>query len=428
MARIDTAALQGLRPLVQVPSVRPGTDAALATARPGDSLAVRDGASGLALAKSRLDQLDVLLTELKRLTAEQDQPGALADRQREIDALIASIDQAAAEVALQRGFDHIAVTAVSPEVVFHNITEATLDPGESLDLDIFVRQSAQQGALFLSMGGTSIDLGGAASSFAVEFSGPLGSRELQFSSSMSLNNIATAINSVSRDTGIEAQASGTGIVLRSRELGSGEFVSVRILDDGGIEGRDTLGIYTMLADDADTADRATGAAYNSREAARGIADPGQDIIALVDGEPVHGTGATLTFATAHVAGSVTLATGDLTDSEGANAQNLGLLQALTVSVLKTADDGGELATAPHLPDVDALRGQVSTRRAFLEMLQANGALHLPPTLDAWAGSSGEPIDQSLAAAWAQDAREALLAGDRVDGAIDPRRVLDLLDP
>lgn len=429
MSRIDAASVQGLRQLLSQPALRPGiTPGTLTPGRPGDSVALRQGhsAGSLALAKQRLDQLDVLLTELKSLTSDQARPDNTVDHQREIDALIASIDQAAAEVALRRGFDHIALTNVSPEVLFSDITEANLDPGESLDLEIFVRQSAQQGALFLSMGGTSLNLGGATSTFTLEIAGSLGTRALSFSSSMTLSNIAAGINAFSKETGVHAVASGTGIALQSTGFGSGDFTSVKVLSHGGIHGADNLGIYQMLEDDADTPDGTTGVSFQSLQAFRGIDDPGQDIVAAVDGEPVYGQGATLTFATAKVSGTIELATGELTDPRGANAQNLGLLQALTVSVLKTADNQGELATAPDAPDTDALHSRVSNRLSFLQLLHDAGITHLPPTLASWSGAEAGQVDADRAAALAAEARHALITGRHVTSAHDPSTVLQLL--
>lgn len=423
MGRIDAASVQGLRQLHLTGLRTHPAPGAPPSGRHADTVAVAGATAGsLSEAQQRLERLDLLLSELKHLTSRQDDPRGVADRQRQIDTLVASIDQAAAEVAMRRGFEHIALTQVSPEVAFSDITEANLAPGESLDLEIVVRQSAHQGALFLSMGAGTIDLGGATSSFILEISGSLGSKTIQFSSSMSLVNIANAINAQAGDTGIQAMASATGIALRSASFGSNDFTSVRVLDDGGIEGPETLGIYAMLEDDTDTADRSTAVAFDSLQALEGLKDHGQDIVAAVDGEPVYGRGATLTFATARVAGTIELATGELTDPRGANAQNLGPLHAMTISVLKTADDHGELATAP--PDV--LHDRVSTRLAFLESLQHAGVSHLPPSLGPWVGADGASLDAPSVQELAQGTRQSLLTGAPLNTAHDPHRVFELL--
>ncbi len=428
MNSIDPVALQALRPWTPAqPHASPRTPVMGGRVADAASFAgsfAGSGAGEFAQAQGKLERLDLLLTELERLTRLQAGEAHTDTRQREIDELIASIDNAAAEVALRRGFEHVALTNISPEVVNANITEANLPPGESLDLDINVRQSAQRAGFYLSMGQATIDLGGTDFSFHFRFAGPDGASAMAFASGQSLNNIAYAINTKSDETGVLAEVSGTGIVLRSADYGSDDFVSVQLIDNGDINGEPEIGIYNLASDDANAADPTGFVAFDSRKAAEGVTDQGQDVVALVDGEPVFGDGASLSFATPRLTGTLELAVGALTGRDGANAQNLGALTALTVSVLKTADDQGEQATAPELPDqpaIDALRERIRGRLSFLDQVKSD---QLPPAAVAWAGQLQTGVDDPTTLA--AHIRAELLGDATLSTHPDPQRILSLL--
>ena len=63
-----------------------------------------------------------------------------------------------------------------------------------------------------------------------------------------------AINTFTDVTGVQAVVSGTGILIKSEEYGSNEFVSVKVIDDAGINSTDnggaaaaTRGIYNRVS-------------------------------------------------------------------------------------------------------------------------------------------------------------------------------------
>jgi flagellin len=162
-----------------------------------------------------------------------------------------------------------------------------------------VTASAQQGGMFLSMGGTSLNIG-TGSSFVVEISGSKGSRELSFSSGTSLSKIVDAINTFSDVTGVAASlaaTSATRISLASSDYGSSEFVSVKVIDDGGINSTGngdgstpSRGIYNRANADWTNANTTiSGTFANSHN---GVIDYGQDLKGTINGIAITAKGKT----------------------------------------------------------------------------------------------------------------------------------------
>ena len=423
MATIGMVGWHGLRPLVPgappTPPTRVAAGGGVAAGRLGDLLAVRGGGAPASE------------IELKGLAGGAEVASATPERQRRIDTLIASIDAAASEVAVRRGFEQIAVTEVSADVASFEIADADLAPGDSEDVEILVRQSAQRAGLFLSMGAGTLDLG-TGSSFVLEIGGAGGAFEVVLSSSQSLATVAAAIDAHAPETGVRATVSGTGVSLRATGYGADEFVSVKVLDDGGIGTADNIGIYRMEDDDANAADPYKDNNFHNAD----IIDAGQDVTAVVNGVNVIGAGTSLAFSTPKVTGTVELGVGALSDPNSANAEHPGRLHALTVSVLESADGAGEMAHGPgawpdELADGAALRSRVDAGLGFLGMLREAGSRRLPGASASWLDGASRReaggIDEAEAGRLAAEAREALLGGGRpVIAGISASRVLGLL--
>jgi flagellin len=189
--------------------------------------------------------------------------------------------------------------------------------GDSLQVDVQVTASAQQGGLFLSAGAANIDLG-TNSSLVLEVTGNKGSRELSFASGTALTTIAANINSFSDVTGVTATVSGTGIKLASNDFGSSQFVAVKVVDDGGFVGANA-GIYALEADDWDAADTAASTAYSA--AGNGVTDLGQDVGMTINGINATATGKTARINTDFLDVAITLNT--------ATSQTLGVVGGAT---------------------------------------------------------------------------------------------------
>ncbi|MCH8887832.1 MAG: hypothetical protein IIC13_14705, partial [SAR324 cluster bacterium] len=68
-------------------------------------------------------------------------------------------------------------------------------------------------------------------------------------SGATLEDVAASVNSHTGETGVEASVEDGRVVLRSESFGSDTFVSVEIVDDGGVTGT-TTGVYTFVEGDA----------------------------------------------------------------------------------------------------------------------------------------------------------------------------------
>ncbi len=146
-----------------------------------------------------------------------------------------------------------------------------------------VRARAQEAGFLLSCAAPfyGLDLATSDSTFVIEVAGNLGSRTLSFASGTLAHHVAAAIRSFEDVTGVRAYVSGsTGSVrLQSIVAGGDQFVSVRIIDDGGIEAGD--GIYGLDPNDYSR----VGAFVSSyADAGEGVIDHGRD--AFPEVEPV----------------------------------------------------------------------------------------------------------------------------------------------
>ncbi len=288
------------------------------------------------IAEGGLTEVSSLLTELQGLVTTTANTAGLSGEEKEanqlqIDSILQTIDRIASSTSFQGtrllngNFDFTA-DSVAAEVEGFKINGAKLGFEETLDVDVLVTNSAQVGGFFLSFGGTEIDLAGADSSFTIEIAGSEGSRELTFASGTSLTAIADAVNSFTDVTGVEAEVSSTGIRLESDEVGSDEFVSLKVVDDGGVTGTGTIGVTEFETDNTEAADNGTNTAFG--DLSNPIKDSGQDVEATINGIQATTDGARARINTDFLNVDVTLTTG----TAGApNAQNLGKVDAFTIT-------------------------------------------------------------------------------------------------
>lgn len=284
------------------------------------------------IAEGGLQEVSSMLQELQGLvTASASSAGLSASEkqanQLQIDSILQTIDRVASATSFQGSkllngnFDY-KVSSLATGISEARVNGAKFN-GSSLDVNVLVTQSAQQGALYLSMGGSSIDLG-TGSSFSIEIGGAQGARELTFSSGTTIANIAAAINSFTDVTGVQATVSGTGIRLNSKEFGSAQFVSVKAITDGSIAGTN-VGVYAMEAGNARDA-ASSGSAFSASATRNGIRDAGQDLGATINGIVATAVGKTARINTDFLDVSVTLGT---STSEALGAVGTGRSFAIT---------------------------------------------------------------------------------------------------
>jgi hypothetical protein len=179
--------------------------------------------------------------------------------------------------------------AVGTEQVRANVL---LPPGGSLDVNVQVTVSAQQAGFFLSFGGATINLSAADARFVIEITGNGGAQELSFASGTSIGSMRDAINSFTEATGVVATASGTGLTVKSVEFGDDQFVSVRMVDTGGINTAiATGGVYVLNATNNNAALPNVSTLFTA--ASNRITDLGQDIDGVVNGWNAVGNGRSL---------------------------------------------------------------------------------------------------------------------------------------
>jgi len=307
------------------------TNAAISNAQRADQV--------VNIAEGGLQEISGLLTELQGLlTASSNSAGLSQDErqanQLQIDSILQTIDRISSSTAFQgmkllNGNMDYTVESVSSAITDYRINAAKFT-GSSLGVDLVVTQSAQQGIMFLSMGGTSINLNDAGSgNFTIEVTGSKGSRELSFASGTALSTVVNTINSFTDVTGLVASvaASGsftTGFTIKAEDFGASHFTSVKVVNEAGMQGSDNnIGLYNFEADDASTVDTTITAKFDSNSAANGVRDAGQDIGATINGIAATSKGKTARINTDTLDLEVTLSTSD--------AQSLQTLSAFTIT-------------------------------------------------------------------------------------------------
>lgn len=202
------------------------------------------------IAEGGLDEVSGLLNELQSLITQTANDAGLSVEEKEanqlqIDSIIQTIDRVAAATSFQglkllNGGLDFSSDNVNSNVKSFSVFGAKLNFNGTRNVDVLVTGSAQTAGFFMSMGGATINLGGAGaadganSTFVVEVSGSLGTREFSFASGTALTDIAGAVNSFTDVTGVSATVSGTGVRLDSTKFGTSEFVAVNVVDDGVI--------------------------------------------------------------------------------------------------------------------------------------------------------------------------------------------------
>jgi flagellin len=278
------------------------------------------------IAEGGLQEISGLLTELQGLVTNTASRAGLSSEEKnanqlQIDSILQTIDRVASStnfqgIKLLNGNFDFKTSSVQSGVADFRVNAAKFN-GASLSVDMQVTGSAQQGGMFLSMGGTSINTD-AASSLVIEISGSKGSRELSFASGTTLSKIVSTINTFSDVTGVTASiaaASSTRIGLTSSEFGSSEFVSVKVINSAGINnstnngtGATNRGLYNRGSAAFDTANTTLTSSFSA--ATNGVIDYGQDLAGTINGIAVTAKGKTARINTDFLDVELTLSTSE----------------------------------------------------------------------------------------------------------------------
>lgn len=306
------------------------TNAAIANSERADQV--------VSIADGSLTEVSSLLTELQGLITATANGAGLSSSEREanqlqINSILDTIDRIASATNFQgtkllNGNFGFTTEGVSGAVDDFTIRGAKFETS-SLGVEVVVTQSAQQGQLYLNIGGANLDLAGQTSSFVVEVGGALGARELSFSSGTSAATIAATINSFKDVTGLVASASASGVTIRSVDYGSNEYASVKVIKDGGLQAVAAgVGIFTFEAGDANTVNSGSGVDFNSNQAKQGVRDKGQDVGATINGLVATSTGRTISVNSDFLDVKITLSA---TAGSGANAITAGGVKAFDIT-------------------------------------------------------------------------------------------------
>jgi len=286
------------------------------------------------IAEGGLQEVSGLLTELQGLVTNSANDAGLSVQEKnanqlQIDSILQTIDRISSSTSFQgkkllNGNLNYTTTDVNAGVTDFKVNGAKLAYGSSgIDVRAVVTTSAQKAGLVLSTGGALNLNGGVNSSFTIEITGNLGSRELSFASGTTVQNVIDAINTFTDVTGINANSvTGTSsIKLASEEYGSANFVSVRVVNDANIQGTG-VGIYRMQGTDFNTASTAT-IGFASTGATNGVRDIGQDIVATINGIAATSNGKTTRINTDFLDVQITL--------DDTNAQQRGNVDAFSIT-------------------------------------------------------------------------------------------------
>ena len=276
------------------------------------------------IAEGGLQEINTLLIEVQGLVGESANEAGLSTEEKEanqvqIDQILQTIDRISSTTSfngaklLNGNYDF----RVSGDANFSALEDFSIDgakipTGQTVSVDAVVTASAEHAGLFLSFGAAAIDLG-TGSSLVIEIAGSKGSREFTFASGTTTAQMRDSINSFSSVTGVSA-AGTTQLELKSKEYGSSEFVSVEIVDDGGIGV--TAAIVSMSATDETKLGATIGTFNNAVSNEAASRDEGVDIAGIINGVKAAGKGRTLSINTDALAVTMTLTAG-IAQTEGA---------------------------------------------------------------------------------------------------------------
>ncbi len=299
------------------------------------------------IAGGGLDEISGLLTELQTAVVQAANKSGQSSEERnagqlQVDSILQTIDRLSSSTNFQgtkllNGTFDFRLSAISAGVTDVRVSNAKY-AGKTLDVNVDIVASAQQAGLFLSAGGSALNLN-TGSSLVLDIGGSQGSRQLSFSSGTTLNQIRDAINTFTDVTGVQAVVSGTGVLIRSKDFGSNEFVSVKVTNAAGINsttngdsGTPARGIYNRQAQAFNSNNTTINTSFAS--GGNGVLDAGADVQALVNGTKATAVGTRINVNTDFLGFDATLSAG--------NAQTLGALGG-SGSAFKIAGGGAEFS-------------------------------------------------------------------------------------
>jgi len=285
------------------------------------------------IAEGGLKEANSLLLELQSLVTESANDAGLSEEEKQanqlqVDSILQSINRISQTTSFQgtkllNGSLDFSLSGQSDKVIDAQVNGAKLSHNETRDVQVTVTNSAQHAGLFMSTGG-SLDLNNADDQFVFEVAGSKGSREFTFASGTTTSAMAAQINTFTDVLGVSAAVGsggsgvgGSGVVLKSTDFGSDEFISVDVIDDSGQAGN----VLQMSASNENIVD--SGQSTDFSAVNNPIRDSGQDVGANVNGVQATADGKLVELNTSFLDVEVNLSAG--------GAQNLATVDAFTIT-------------------------------------------------------------------------------------------------
>lgn len=256
--------------------------------------------SVISTTEAALGEVNDLLNSMRSLIVESANTGANSSAEREanqlqIDSAIDSITRISDTATFGRlkllngSLDYTLSGLKTSAVSRARVTNASFVGADNLQVEVDVIASAQKGALFYNGQTDPANPGVTLSAMTLQIAGPEGVQEISILSGQPLNKIRDAVNKLTALTGVQASLinnnAASGLIFKSAEYGSEEFVAVRRLS-GPSSDADSFKLYKF----PDTADYTGDTAINFGSLIEAYRDEGRDVSALVNGNLATGRG------------------------------------------------------------------------------------------------------------------------------------------
>lgn len=248
----------------------------------------------VATAEGALEEVSALLINIKQLTVEAANTGAMSPEEIEANQLqvdsavqsitrIANVTNFAGLNLLDGSLDYNLSGMVTSQLNSVQVHNAQFGSATSLPVDVSILTSARPAELRWSNNGLT-------SAVTIEVAGPLGVETLKFASGANVGTIRDALNGVKDATGVsatwitDAANSADGLRFIASEYGSDSFVSVKALPG--------TGTFPIPIDALDSASKN-----------RSI---GQDVVATVNGTMTVGRGLQISLNSTYLSMDMTI--------------------------------------------------------------------------------------------------------------------------
>ncbi|MAC18581.1 MAG: flagellin [Phycisphaerae bacterium] len=285
--------------------------------------------SVIATAEGYLAEVADLLNSVKGLVVEAANTGGVSQEeieanQLQIDSAIESITRISNTASfaglqlLNGNLDYTTSGVNAANITGVQVDGAQLGTDGDLSVDVEVVQSAQTGTLFID--GSTGTVGVLDDAVTVEVAGTLGVQSVSFASGTALSTVATAINTLTGNTGVSASFVTSGIQMNSTDYGSESFVSVKQIGTTSTD-------FSVLD--------AAGGTETQR-------DEGQNVSAVVNGVLAVGDGLDLSLKSPSLTLDLDLSEGFATTVDG------------TVSSFNITGGGANFQLGPSISNAQAV--------------------------------------------------------------------------